>query len=240
MSKKKAQVKERLWTLLEQISVAHESGTEVKEALHALEIWQKKRLNQTYADLRQNPRYTDAMHFFVNQLYAPTDLLSRDTDLRRVYPVMLRMLSASMLETVADAAELQCLTMHLDVQLAQLLSRRRCNIKQMSALTYAHGYQDCNNQDLRQKQLRLIISVGSDLDKLVRKPSIVTALKMTAIPARIAGLGALQDFLEDGFGSFRKLRGAAEFLEIIEERENKIMNALFDGLHNPFMKEVIQ
>jgi hypothetical protein len=53
-------------------------------------------------------------------------------------------------------------------------------------------------------------------------------------PARVAGLSALQDFLERGFGAFRQMAGADEFLATVETRESALMNAIFDGDRAPF------
>ena len=53
-------------------------------------------------------------------------------------------------------------------------------------------------------------------------------------PAHMAGLGALQDFLERGFAAFRGMRGAAEFLATVESRELELVNAIFAGDNEPF------
>jgi hypothetical protein len=47
-------------------------------------------------------------------------------------------------------------------------------------------------------------------------------------PARAAGLGSLQTFLERGFDTFGAMNGASEFLTLIEQRERALMQALFD------------
>ena len=53
-------------------------------------------------------------------------------------------------------------------------------------------------------------------------------------PARLAGLSALQDFLERGFAAFRGMGGAQTFLATINERETKILEAIVDGATDPF------
>jgi hypothetical protein len=53
-------------------------------------------------------------------------------------------------------------------------------------------------------------------------------------PARLAGLSALQDFLERGVRAFRTLGGAKEFLATIDRRERAILDAIFDGDDAPF------
>ena len=46
-------------------------------------------------------------------------------------------------------------------------------------------------------------------------------------PARAAGLGELQRFLEAGFDTFKAMRGATEFLSLINERETLLVSTLF-------------
>jgi hypothetical protein len=53
------------------------------------------------------------------------------------------------------------------------------------------------------------------------------SLRLMRGPARAAGLGALQSFLEAGFDTFRGMRGAEEFLSLIGQRERALAAALF-------------
>jgi hypothetical protein len=53
------------------------------------------------------------------------------------------------------------------------------------------------------------------------------SLRAMRIPARAAGLAALQTFLESGFDTFRGLRGADEFLAQIVKREHSLAASLF-------------
>jgi hypothetical protein len=46
-------------------------------------------------------------------------------------------------------------------------------------------------------------------------------------PAQAAGLAALQQFLERGFDTFRQLRGAAGFLQIVAKRDRAQAALLF-------------
>ena len=50
----------------------------------------------------------------------------------------------------------------------------------------------------------------------------------------MAGLSALQDFLERGFVAFRKMGDATEFLTTIDTRERALMEALLAGETVPF------
>ena len=59
-------------------------------------------------------------------------------------------------------------------------------------------------------------------------------LKLMREPARVAGLGDLQEFLERGFESFRVMQGADQFLAIICDRECAILKRLFSAEAEPF------
>jgi hypothetical protein len=53
-------------------------------------------------------------------------------------------------------------------------------------------------------------------------------------PARAAGFGRLQSFLEQGLNAFRVMGDGTEFIETIWSRENLIMQRLFAGAEEPF------
>ena len=68
----------------------------------------------------------------------------------------------------------------------------------------------------------------------MRAPLLRHALAVMRMPARAAGLGALQGFLERGVAAFARMRGATEFLDTIDARESALMNAIFAGDDAPF------
>jgi hypothetical protein len=76
--------------------------------------------------------------------------------------------------------------------------------------------------------------VGRALDRYVGKTLTRSALAAMRQPARVAGLSALQGFLQRGFAAFRHMRGADEFLAAVETRETAVMNAIFNADRQPF------
>lgn len=50
----------------------------------------------------------------------------------------------------------------------------------------------------------------------------------------MAGLGALQDFLERGVAAFRAMGGAHGFLATVRERETALHDAIVGGSSDPF------
>lgn len=200
-------------------------------ALDRLADWQARRLRMTYADIAVDPRYAAAIQFFQNDLYGAADYSRRDADLARVVPMMVKMLPDSVVVTAAGAVELNALSQELDRVLLGRLPRADAVF---TVAEYCKAYRRAGKFPLRQRQIALIGEIGTALDKAVRKPLVMAALTMMRQPARMAGLSALQDFLERGFGAFRNMRGAGQFLATVNERETHIHDAIVEGSSDPF------
>jgi hypothetical protein len=199
-------------------------------ALGRLATWQASRMAATYADLAAQPRYADAIAFFRSDLYGEGDFAQRDADLARVVPIMTRLLPARLITTIAKATELNALSQELD----QALIAQLPNADGFTVAEYCAAFRQPSERAAREHQISLIGEVGAGLDLYVRRPFIESALSMMRTPARMAGLAALQDFLERGVSAFRTMRGAQEFLATIDRRERAILAAIFDGDDAPF------
>jgi len=200
-------------------------------ALERLSDWQSRRLAVTYADLARDPRYAEAIAFFQTDLYGPQDFSRRDADLARVVPMMARMLPESVILTVAKAMELSALSHELDMRVNEFLPRADA---QFTVEDYCRAFRRAGRVPERRRQIELIGEVGMALDRAVGKPLIRSALALMRAPARAAGLGELQTFLERGFDAFRRMKGAEAFLATIRDRETGIVTAIFDGRLAPF------
>jgi hypothetical protein len=165
-----------------------------------------------------------------SNLYGPGDFSRREADLARVVPLMVRVLPAGVIATVSQAVELSILAHELDRALVEHLPPR----KVLSVATYCDAYCALANRDARERQVSLIVAVGVALDRYVGKPMVRAALAAMRQPARLAGLAALQSFLERGFAAFGHMGGASEFLHTIQTRETTLMNAIFSGDRAPF------
>jgi len=81
-----------------------------------------------------------------------------------------------------------------------------------------------------QPRLELPCLLGQALDKLTHLRFTGMTLKVMRTPAKLAGLGELQAFLERGYAAFGAMRGGAgEFVSIIVARERAISRAIFAG-----------
>ncbi|WP_333824029.1 FFLEELY motif protein [Pinisolibacter sp.] len=191
-----------------------------------LRDWQSDRLARTHFDLLADARFHDTAEFFLTELYGAKDTVKRDADIARVVPTIAKMLPIWGLETVADAIELDTLSEVLDVDMVTALGAR---IETIDAAAYGAAYRKVGRRAEREHQIDLIEHLGHALDHLTHHAFTGTALTLMRRPARLAGFGDLQTFLEDGYRAFRKMGGADEFLERIVSRERAVMTALFDG-----------
>jgi hypothetical protein len=184
------------------------------QRLKALQFWQAQRLAADYAELRTIKKNQPACDFFLNELYGDQDFSRRDQDVERIYPIMVKLLPSQVLLTVARAVELNALSHELD--LAMLVHLPSGVITDRD---YYYAYQACENLPQRRYQLALILSLGRELARVVRIPMMYKLLQACRWPAKLAGLGALQAFLERGFAAFVELHGARDFLGAIRHTE---------------------
>lgn len=209
---------------LEQLGRLRGHGHSAPQRLQELKDWQSLRLQRTYADIASQPRYRAATAFFLEDLYGPRDFSARDQAMLHIVPVMSRILPAFALETAALAIELEALSEELDQRTALALPEGA-----IDGIAYGIAYRAGSAREQRERQIDLIVAVGERLDALVRKPLVHRTLKLMRRPAHLAGLGELQDFLENGFESFRAMHGAHDFLALLRARETAILNDLFSG-----------
>lgn len=201
----------------------------------ALRAWQASRLARTHRDLLESPRFRDAAQFFLTDLYGPSDLSQHVENVRRIIPVMMRVLPDSGLATVTHAVELNALSESLDGAMADALGAGTAAI---TPATYVAAYRRVGRAGDRERQIDLIALLGGALQGLARQRFVGAALKMMRGPARAAGLGELQGFLERGYAAFRAMRGGAgEFVSLVVARERSIAQALLAGDNDALQRE---
>jgi hypothetical protein len=222
---------------IEAVPHADELKPDHAQALNVLRLWQLERLRLTYRDIERMPRYRLATQFFVNELYAPKDRTVRYRSLRRILPMMNRLLPERALEALSVALELQALSDELDVQLAQTLLDNDVPIEAMRQADYALAYRLSGRMTDRHYQLKLLKLCGEELDRVVRLPLVMVALSLARQPAKMAGLLDLHEFLDHGCKSFAAMRGADEFLKMITERERSILAKIEAADPAPFKPE---
>jgi hypothetical protein len=200
--------------------------------LELLQDWQRQRLATSYRDLISQQRYQAAGEFFLVELYGGLHFRERDQEMERVLPVMVRMLRDDMLQALAEAFELQSLSLDLDMGMTAAL--QKSDWQTLNTHRYGEIYRACGRASDRKRQIDLIRSLGLKLNKLVHHRLVLFLIRTLRGPARAAGFGLLQSFLEQGLTAFQIMGDGTEFVESIWRRESDVMRNLLRGDENPF------
>jgi hypothetical protein len=189
----------------------------------ALKAYQQARFARTHAVLLAHPRFGRAANFFLNELYGPQDFTQRDAQFSRIVPALVRLFPDDTVRTVESLAAVHALSERLDTAMAIHLDGEA-----PSRAAYVRAWQATGEPQARARQIELVVSVGRALDRHTRSFVLRASLKAMRGPARAAGMGALQTFLEAGFDAFGAMGGAREFLGAIETRETALAQRLFE------------
>jgi hypothetical protein len=220
---------ERFLTRKHELARVGDSNPGFQQRLEELRNWQAARLARTYADLRKSPRYVPAVEFFLSDLYGVHDFAARDREMMRAWRYFRRSLPEAPRRALGRAVELDVLTEELDRAMVAALPARTLDEER-----YAAAYRKVGQRPSRERQIELVVEAGQSLDRAVRNAWVGPLLAATHAPARAAGFGVLQDFIERGYRAFKAMGGAEEFLATLREREMALMEALFAGRPNPF------
>ena len=119
--------------------------------LELVQHWQRQRLARSYVDLISQQRYRAAGDFFLDELYGGLHFRERDQEMERVLPVMVRMLRDDMLRVLAEAFELQSLSLSFDMDMTTAL--RQAGWEQLNAKRYGEIYRACGRASERERQI---------------------------------------------------------------------------------------
>ncbi|HEX6707926.1 MAG TPA: hypothetical protein VF169_24490 [Albitalea sp.] len=200
------------------------ASPELAVRVHGLKAYQQRRFAHGYEDLLRSTRYGPAARFFLDELYGPRDFSERDAQFARVVPALVRLFPQEIVATVDVLAELHALSEVLDTATAGHLADAH-----VDAAGYVRAWQTTGHAADREMQVALTLRVGESLDRLTRNPLLRHTLRMMRGPAKAAGLGELQRFLESGFDTFKAMNGAREFLATVGSRERAFGRALFSA-----------
>lgn len=188
--------------------------------------WQLDYMLPFFSDLLEPEGYAEAVDFIVSDL-AGVGVSERDRDIERAAPVIVRSLPAHPLDTAATAVELNaraleinlgiCRELLVDGELPPVISEK----DYFTACRAVSSYDEC--VDL----VRLAAELGESLKRLVRVPLIGGLLRTMRKPAHAAGFGALQEFLETGYLTFRQISDIDRFLELLRQRMGQVFERIY-------------
>ena len=202
---------------------------EIAAAVARLKRLQARRFAGTYADLLASPSHGAAARFFLEELYGDRDYRERDAQFARIAGAVEKLFPKDVAQTAAGLARLHALTESLDHSMARAMPLAHVE----DVPNYVLAWKATGRREDRQRQLEAVMSIGLEMTRITRLPGLRMMLRMMRGPASAAGMESLQRFLEcgfDTFGAVTKLRGGAEtFLGTIREREQELMEMLFEA-----------
>lgn len=213
-----------------------------KPQLHAamlrIKSFQARRFAAGYADLLNSPDYGGATRFFLQDLYSDKDYSQRDAQFARIAGKLQLLFPKQVVATAVELARLHLLTEEMDRRMAdawQLLPESYGD----DITRYIGCWKTVGRFDARDNQLRMVMDIGRELDRLTRIRGLRTMLRLMRKPATAAGMGALQNFLENGFDTFAEMAGSTServthshfFLDTIRQREGALIALLSQGDH---------
>lgn len=201
---------------------------DIGTAVVYLKRFQARRFAGTYADLLASAAYGPAARFFLEELYSDRDYSDRDAQFARIATAVEKLFPKDVAATAGALARLHALTESLDHAMARVAPLADID----DAAGYVRAWKLVERREDRQRQLETVVAIGAEMTRLTRLPGLRMMLRMMRGPASAAGLSSLQRFLESGFdtfGAMAKMPGGAErFLETIREREQQLVDLLFD------------
>jgi len=194
----------------------------------ALQIFQSIRLNDTYEDLKKDPRYTMIGDFFFNKLYAPEDFAFRDTSIKKLHTALDGKVYKGMITGVTKVIELHELSDSLDDLMVHKMIESGLDDR-ITMEEYQDVYRALDNYDQRIYQINLSTEVTRIFHKLSRKWIVGISLKTVKAASILFDIKPVIDFIYDGYTSFRQLKNIDYFVGTILQRETAWHNEIWSG-----------
>ena len=205
---------------------AHLDTPERREAYRDFVDLQLEYFLPMYGDLRDRPGYGPAIDFVISDLVGP-GIADRDRELEKVVPVMSRFLPSGALAALATAMELNARILEINLGISEQLAPAIANGEHISERRYCLATREVATFEDFTALIGMTREAGMSLERIVAMPMITPLLKSMRGPARLAGVGDLQAFLEKGLATFRGVEDIHEFLELLEDRMETVFRRVF-------------
>jgi len=188
--------------------------------------WQLDYLLPLFGDMYARNGYAEAIDFTMSDL-AGIGISNRDHDLERAAPAITTILPLGALATIASAAEMNARILEVNIRICRQLQIGEDLPDPISETQYCLACREASSFDECVEIVHLVSGLGRTLKTLVKVPMIGMTLRAMRMPAYAAGFGALQEFLETGHLTFRKIPDIDHFLVEIEQRATEIFERIY-------------
>ena len=211
---------DRLRLFTEESIAVHEQYRSDEESLRQFRHfinWQVAYLLPFFNEFETSPDTAAAVEFIVSDLMG-SGIAARDADVARIIPIMVRLLPENALQALASAMEVNARTLAINLANCRDLSERTDISKGISERDFCAAFRRTTTLDECLELIDLTIVLGNTLKRLVRNRLLRMTLHAMHYPAHAAGFGAMQDFLEKGYTTFRAIDDVDYFLGQFAER----------------------
>ncbi len=209
-----------------ELHVEYLDDPQLLESYDRFATWQLQYLLPFFNDLYAQQGYAAAIDFTMSDL-AGVGISRRDHDLERVAPVITTMLPTRALETLASAAEMNARVLKVNIAICRCLLVNNALPDVITERAYCAACREASSLEECVELVHLVAGLGHTLKSLVRVPMIGMLLRTMRGPAHAAGFGALQEFLEKGYSTFREIPDIDHFLGEIEGRMISVFERIY-------------
>lgn len=200
----------------------------LREIYQAFIDWQLDYLLQYFEDMQARPDQAAAVAFIISDL-AGVEISQRDQEFAKVVPMMVRLLPKNVLASAAAAMRLNASVLENNLAICQSIDAAHLLSGKVREREYAEACRCVTSYEECMELVGLTVELGHELQHAIEIPMIGVTLKAMRGPARLAGIGALQSFLETGFRTFAALENVDQFLSEIELRMERIFRRIYRG-----------
>lgn len=188
--------------------------------------WQLDYMLPFFSDLLEPEGYAEAVDFIVSDL-AGVGISARDREIERATPVIVRSLPTHPLEAAAAAVELNARALEINLGICRKLLVGGKLPPDVTETDYCIACRKVSSYEECMDLVHLTANLGETLKKLVRVPLIGGLLRTMRTPAHAAGFGALQEFLETGYLTFRRISDIDRFLDLLRGRMDHVFERIY-------------
>ena len=209
-----------------ELHVEYMNDARLRKSYEYFTSWQLDYLIPLFGDLRARTGYAEAINFTMSDL-AGIGISNRDRDLERAAPAITTMLPFRALATVAGTADVNARVLEINLAIWRRLIVHKDLPSPITEHEYCVACREASSLDECVSLVHRITELGRTLESLIEMPMIGLTLRAMRAPAHAAGFGALQEFLENGFFTFREIPDVDHFLTEIEVRMIEIFERIY-------------